>query len=107
ELLDTLGAKLTEYNYDFRRLVRDICTSRTYQVSSMVNESNATDTRNFAHSLLRRQRAEVMLDTISQVTETRNKFRGLPEGARAVQIADGNVSNYFLRTFGRAERATV
>ena len=52
-------------------------------------------------------RAEVLLDSISQITETKNKFRGLPVGARAVQIADGNVSNYFLRTFGRAERKTV
>lgn len=107
ELLDALGAKLTEYNYDFKRLVRDICTSRVYQLSSRVNESNETDETNFSHALLRRQRAEVMLDTISQVTETKNKFRGLPLGARAVQIADGNVTNYFLRTFGRAERATV
>ena len=48
-----------------------------------------------------------MLDTITQVTSTRNKFQGLPLGARAVQIADGNVSNYFLKTFGRAERTTV
>ena len=52
-------------------------------------------------------RAEVLLDAISQVTDTKNKFKGLPLGARAVQIADGNVSNYFLRTFGRAERKTV
>jgi hypothetical protein len=44
---------------------------------------------------------------ISQVTETRNKFRGLPLGARAVQIADGNTTNYFLSTFGRAKRETV
>ena len=107
ELLSTLGTKLTEYNYDFRKLVRDICTSRTYQLSSRVNDSNADDEKNFSHALIRRQRAEVMLDTISQVTETRNKFQGLPLGARAVQIADGNVSTYFLRTFGRAERATV
>jgi hypothetical protein len=47
------------------------------------------------------------LDVISQVTETQNKFRGLPLGARAVQIADGNTSNYFLTTFGRASRQTV
>jgi hypothetical protein len=107
ELLTTLGTRLTEYNYDFRKLVRDICTSRTYQLSSRVNDSNADDEKNFSHALIRRQRAEVMLDTISQVTETRNKFQGLPLGARAVQIADGNVSTYFLRTFGRAERATV
>jgi mono/diheme cytochrome c family protein len=107
ELLAALGSKLTEYNYDFRKLVRDICSSRTYQLSSRVNDSNADDEKNFSHALIRRQRAEVMLDTISQVTETKNKFQGLPLGARAVQIADGNVSTYFLRTFGRAERATV
>ncbi len=107
ELLDELGKKLTEYNYDFKRLVRDICTSRTYQLSSRVNESNEGDKKNFAKAILRRQRAEVMLDSISSVTDTRNKFQGLPLGARAVQIADGNVSTYFLRTFGRAERATV
>jgi len=44
---------------------------------------------------------------ISQITETKNKFRGLPLGARAVEIADGNTSNYFLTTFGRAKRETV
>ncbi len=41
------------------------------------------------------------------MTETRNKFPGLPNGARAVQIADGSVSTYFLTTFGRATRETV
>jgi hypothetical protein len=56
---------------------------------------------------LRRIRSEVLLDIISQVTGTQNKFRGLPLGARAVQIADGNTSNYFLTTFGRSQRETV
>ncbi len=107
ELIEELGKKFTEYNYDFKRLVRDICLSKTYQRTTRVNDSNAQDERNFAHSLIRRLRAEVMLDAISQVTDTKNKFQGLPLGARAVQIADGNVSNYFLKTFGRAERATV
>ena len=107
QLLDALANRFTEYNYDFKKLVRDICTSRTYQLSTKVNETNEGDTKNFSHSLARRMRAEVLLDAISQVTDTKNKFRGLPLGARAVQIADGNVSNYFLRTFGRAERKTV
>jgi hypothetical protein len=44
---------------------------------------------------------------ISEVTETPNKFKGLPIGARAVQIADGRRSTYFLTTFGRATRETV
>lgn len=107
ELLAALSGKLTEYNYDVRKLVRDICTSRTYQLSSAVNETNATDQRNFSRALVRRVRAEVLLDCISQATETPNKFKGLPLGSRAVQIADGNTSTYFLTTFGRATRATV
>ena len=107
ELLDALAQKFTEYNYDFKRLVSDICNSNTYQRTTQTNESNESDTRNFSHANLRRLRAEVMLDVITQVTTTKNKFKGLPLGARAVQIADGNVSNYFLTTFGRATRETV
>jgi hypothetical protein len=107
ELLDALGKKFTEYHYDFKRFVKDICTSRTYQLSTEVNPTNAEDHRNFAHAELRRMRAEVMLDCVSEATDTKNKFPGLPLGARAVQVADGNTSNYFMTTFGRATRATA
>ncbi len=107
ELLDALAAKLTGYGYDFRRLVRDICSSRTYQLSTHANESNEGEDRNFAKAAIRRLRAEVLLDCINQVTETKNKFAGLPRGARAVQIPDGATSGYFLTTFGRATRETV
>ncbi len=107
ELLTEMGKKFTEYKYDFKKLVRDICTSRTYQLSTIPNPSNESDTRNFARQSVRRIRAETMLDVISQATETKNKFPGLPVGARAVQIADGNVSTYFLTTFGRATRESV
>ena len=107
ELLDELGTKFTEYHYDFRRLIRDICNSRTYQLSSVTNPTNESDARNFSHSAIRRLRAEVMLDCISEVTATRDKFRGLPLGSRAVDIADGKESSYFLKTFGRASRDTV
>jgi hypothetical protein len=48
-----------------------------------------------------------LLDCISEVTETQDKFNGLPRGARAIEIADGNTANYFLTTFGRASRTTV
>ena len=71
------------------------------------NETNAFDERNFSHATLRRIRAEMLLDCISQATETKDKFAGLPLGARAVQIADGNTATYFLTTFGRATRETV
>ena len=107
ELLEALGGKFMDYKYDFKKLVRDICNSRTYQLSTRVNESNALDDRNFSHASIRRMRAEVLLDVINEVTEATDKFQGLPRGARAVEIADGNVNNYFLTTFGRATRGTV
>jgi hypothetical protein len=107
ELLDELGKRFTGYNYDFKKLVRDICTSKTYQRGTQPTPTNEGDTRNFARGPIRRIRAETMLDIVTQVTETKNKFTGLPLGARAVQIADGGTSTYFLTTFGRATRETV
>lgn len=107
ELLSALAAKFTESGYNIKQLVRDICNSKTYQRSTLRNESNMTDELNFAHQTVRRIKAESMLDIVSQVTHTKDKFRGLPLGAKATQIADGATSNYFLTTFGRAERTTV
>lgn len=107
ELLDELGKRFTGYNYDFKKLVRDICLSAAYQRSTQPNKSNEGDTRNFARGPIRRIRAETMLDVVTQVTDTKNKFPGLPLGSRAVQIADGGVTTYFLTTFGRPTRETV
>jgi hypothetical protein len=107
ELLEALGKQFTDTRYDLKALVRDICNSRTYQRSTLRNESNQSDERNFAHALVRRIKAENLLDSISLVTDTKDKFSGLPLGARAVQIADGASSTYFLTTFGRATRETV
>ncbi len=106
ELLEALGQHFTETKYNLKALVRDICNSRTYQRSTQRNPTNSGDERNFAHALVRRIKAENLLDTISTVTDTKDKFAGLPVGARAVQIADGTRSTYFLTTFGRATRET-
>jgi hypothetical protein len=107
ELLDELGKKFTAYNYDFKKLVKDLCTSAAYQRSTQPTATNAGDSRNFARGAIRRIRAETLLDCITQVTGTKDKFSGLPQGARAVQIADGSTSTYFLSTFGRATRESV
>ena len=107
ELLKALSAKLIEYKYDFKRLVRDICASNAYQRSGERNLTNESDEINFSHSRVRRIRAESLLDVICQVTETQEKFPRLALGSRAVQIADGNTQNYFLDTFGRSKRLTV
>ncbi|MBT5847006.1 MAG: DUF1549 domain-containing protein, partial [Verrucomicrobiales bacterium] len=107
ELLDELGKRFAESGYNFKKLVRDICVSRAYQRSVQSTDSNKDDTLNFAKSSIRRVRAEVLLDMISQVTDTKNKFRGLPLGSSAVEIVDGGTSTFFLTTFGRATRTTV
>jgi hypothetical protein len=106
-LLTELGRRFAASGWDFRGLVRDICTSRTYQRSCETNATNKLDETNFSHAAIRRQRAEVLLDVLAQVTDTKNKFPGMPLGARAVQVADGRTSTYFLTTFGRATREDV
>ncbi|MGV2337704.1 MAG UNVERIFIED_CONTAM: DUF1549 domain-containing protein [Planctomycetaceae bacterium] len=106
-LLGYLGHRLEQDGYDIRPLVREICLSRTYQLSTERNDSNRLDERHFSHGKVRRLRAEVLLDCLNQVTETSEEFRGLPPGSRAIQIPDGPSPNYFLTTFGRSTRATA
>jgi hypothetical protein len=107
DLLATLGKKAVEYKFDVSKLARDICLSRTYQLSTRRNETNKWDDRNFARQTVRRMRAEVLLDCITQVTETSNTLPGLPLGGRAVEVPDGRTPNYFLATFGRSARTTA
>jgi hypothetical protein len=107
ELLDALAARLTASRYDFKALTREIVNSQTYQLSTRSNPGNAEDVRNFSRAQVRRIRAEVLLDNISRVTETDDRFDRMPAGTRATQIVDGLTTNDFLTTFGRATRNTV
>ncbi|HEV3164393.1 MAG TPA: DUF1549 and DUF1553 domain-containing protein [Isosphaeraceae bacterium] len=104
ELLDALAKRLVEFKYEIKPLIREILASRTYQLSTRRNDSNRWDERNFSHQKIRRMRAEVLLDCISEVTATSDRFPGLARGGRAVQIPDGRLINYFLTTFGRSDR---
>jgi len=106
ELLEELGKKLVAYGFDKKKLVRDICNSRTYQLSASTNSTNELEESYFSHSYVRRMRAEVLLDAITRITGTEDRFAQSPPGTRAVQIHTGEVTNYFLTTFGRAARET-
>src|SRR5262249_2120720 len=81
--------------------------SRTYQLATRRNPTNELDERNFSHQSVRRMRAKILLDCITQVTETTNRFPGLPLGGRAVQIPDARTQNYFLTTLGRSTPTTA
>ncbi len=106
-LLDELGKRVAASNFDIKELVRDICNSRVYQLTSDRTKDNEWDERHFSHSKIRRMRAEVLLDCINQVTGVTNEWPGLPPGSRAVQLADGRTRDYFLTAFGRSTRETA
>ena len=109
ELLEELGRRLASYQFDQKRLIRDICASRTYQLSAMSNPGNADDSSQYSHTVLRRLRADTLLDAISQATGTATSFGNYPAGYRAMQLFEGGYrqNNYFLKTFGESRRESI
>jgi hypothetical protein len=107
DLLDALAKHLTDAKYDLRSLIRAITASRTYQLATTPNATNAGDSINYSRAALRRLPAEVLLDMICQCTGVPERFRGAPPHTRAVQLWDSKTPHYFLRAFGRPERTTA
>jgi hypothetical protein len=108
ELLDALAKAFVESGYDLKKLVRTICASQTYQLSSVPNEHNRIDKQNFSRYYPKRLTAEVLLDSVNAVTKSESAFAGLPAGTRAVQLPDNsfNAASYFLTVFGRPDMAS-
>jgi hypothetical protein len=107
ELLDALSKHVVETKFDVKRLIRAIANSRAYQLSSKPNPSNEKDEMNYSRSLFRRLDAEVVLDMVSQTLGVPEKFGGAPPGTRAIQLWDSKVTHYFLKLYGRPQRATA
>lgn len=105
ELLDYLASELVRSGYDMKHVLKLILQSRTYQLSSRTNASNAQDNVHFSHYSIKRLSAEQLLDAISQATGVAEKFPNMPAGTRAAQLPDGNVRSAFLDAFGRPKRA--
>lgn len=103
ELLDALAQHFIDSGFDMKDLVRTICQSRTYQLSSVPNDYNVDDRQNFSRYYPKRLPAEVMLDAIDRVTGSATRFAGVPVGTRAVQLPDSGFNSYFLTVFGRPE----
>jgi len=106
-LLDWLATAFIEHDFDMRFMVRTICSSTTYQLSSQPNDDNLQDTQNFSRFYPQRMRAEVLLDAVDQVTGVPTKYSGLPQGTRALQLPDEGYSNSFLKVFGRPPRESA
>lgn len=104
ELFDALADDFANNGFDQRRLMRNIMTSRVYQLDSSPLPENATDTRLYLHYNVKRLPAEVLLDGIDDAAGTQERFTGVPLGTRAIELPDSNFPSYFLDTTGRPKR---
>ena len=102
-LLDALAKSFVDSKFDLKELVRTICKSSLYQLSSEPNEYNKTDKLNFSSYYPRRLNAEPLYDAINQVAGTTVNFSGMPVGTRAVQLPDSGFNDYFLLVFGKPQ----
>lgn len=106
-LMDRMAEEFARGGYNLKHLLRDIMTSRLYQLDSQPLPSNAVDDRFYSHYSVKRVPAEPLLDAIDQVTGVLSKFDNMPLGTRAIELPDADGKDYFLKTFGKPQRASV
>ncbi|MFM8893762.1 MAG: DUF1553 domain-containing protein [Planctomycetia bacterium] len=117
KLLAALGDVTVRHGYDLKSLMRLILLSETYARSSDPLPANRDDRRWFARAYPKRLMAEVLADAIADVTGVRDRYtetvradgsteklEGYGDDARALELRDSTVKNYFLETFGRNAR---
>ena len=102
-LLNQLAEHFRSVGFDNKQMLKTIFRSRTYQLSSLPNSSNAHDSRNFSRHHRRRMRAEVMSDALSDATGVPTTFSGVPYGTRAVQLWTYRVDSELLDAFSRPD----
>lgn len=107
ELLDALARHFIDNRFNLKDLVRTICTSQVYQLASTPNDYNANDKQNYSRYYPKRLPAEVLLDAIDSVTESKTSFGGVPQAVKAVQLPDSSFNSYFLTVFGRPESTSA
>jgi len=116
-LLDYLAQGFIEHGFDMQWVHREICNSRTYQLSWQPNETNAKDEKNFARSVPRRLPAEVAVDAISTAIASDTKAQTYLTSltGRAIAVAgasaranqganQNNMNGFALQVFGRSIR---
>jgi hypothetical protein len=111
-LLDALAARFAAHGRRLRPLIRDICSSRVYQLSVESTPSNAGDRRQFSHAMVRRLRADVLLDSMVAITGVPKSLPMAPTGTKAINYIVRNqyylrTGDYVLETFGQSARRSV
>lgn len=113
ELLAALAKDFQSHRFDLKHLMRTITQSRTYQLSSLANETNRNDRINYSRAQPRPLEAAVLLDAISAATGVPEEFRYHPmaggdpaAGARAQQMLPDMCPSPFMDAYGRSMRKT-
>jgi hypothetical protein len=109
ELLKRLTGEFVDSGFDVRHMLRLICQSRTYQLSTRTNQWNVDDNSNYSHAKARRLPAEVLFDAVYQATGAQPTFTGQRPGTLAAQLVDSTTktSDGFLDLFGRPPRESI
>ncbi len=102
-LLKALGEHFRDSGFSITELIRVVANSHVYQLSSLPNETNAADTRNYSRHYRHRLRAEVLLDAVSLVTGVPQEFDAMPPDSSARQLWTHRSDSLFLDTFGRPD----
>jgi hypothetical protein len=104
ELFSAVVKDFVAHGFDVKYLIRTIMNSAAYQRTSEANATNKDDTKYYSKYIVRRLPAEVLLDTLSQVTGVPTAFPGFAAGTRALQLPDTQIVSQFLNIFGRPAR---
>lgn len=102
-LLDELAKDFRANGHDLKKLIRRIATSYVYGLSSLPNDRNVGDTRNYSRHYRQRLRGEVLLDAVTDITGVAEKLDALPAGSRAMEAWTVRGESKFLDTFGRPD----
>jgi len=100
-LLEWLAQDFVKHGYDLKHLMRTIMLSQVYRLSSLPNETNLADLKNYSRSYRRRLPAETLLDAVCEITEVKEPFSGMPIDALAKQTWNHKLESQFMDAFGR------
>jgi mono/diheme cytochrome c family protein len=108
-LLEHLTKSFIAGGFDMRKVLQEICSSRTYGLAITTGKWNEDDRINYSHALPRRLPAEALYDTLHAVVGSQTAFPGYPAGTRAVQLPDVSsaLGGGFLQTFGKPVRESA
>lgn len=108
-LISHLTDRFVESGFDTESILREICNSRTYQLSVGSTKWNVDDTLNYSHAKARRLPAEVLFDSVYQVTGAISQIPGVAAGTRAAELPDVAIGlpDGFLNNLGRPVRESA